>query len=337
MNINNLRKELEQGDTFTYKKLCEVLEEKPKSGNSKPKQLEDWSRYFEFEKDRTKIKILNIRDEVLPDIEKVLKKSKYYNDLETIILYGLKENNGFLRLSKSKALLFTNMVNKNYFISARNEPATSKMTGVDLKFIEAFRNLSSNKLKQIFDRNLKTMKDKALIMVDEVTVICKKEVVSKTISEDREEILETKQIFKVATKEEKDFILDIENETLRILGYEKKSFCFLDGKWNTYMAIVSKRLQKYNIEYYYSAYEITSSQKIINKTINKKQDEIAKLSLNEQVSTSLISSKDKTINNEEMREKLVDILISNNPSIDLMSNFLDVKETYDMIDFDVLN
>ena len=26
MNIDNLRKELEQGDTFTYKKLCEVLE-----------------------------------------------------------------------------------------------------------------------------------------------------------------------------------------------------------------------------------------------------------------------------------------------------------------------
>ena len=60
MNINNLRKELEQGDTFTYKKLCEVLEEKTKGGDSKKKQLDDWNRYFEYEKNGTKIKILNI-------------------------------------------------------------------------------------------------------------------------------------------------------------------------------------------------------------------------------------------------------------------------------------
>ena len=32
MNIENLRKELEQGDTFTYKKLCEVLEEEYSKG-----------------------------------------------------------------------------------------------------------------------------------------------------------------------------------------------------------------------------------------------------------------------------------------------------------------
>ena len=337
MNIENLRRELEQGDIFTYKKLCEVLEEKIKGGDSKKKQLDDWNRYFEYEKNGTKIKILNIRDKELPDVEKVLRKSKYYNDLETIILYGLKENNGFLRLSKSKALLFTNMVNKNYFISTNNEEAVAKMYGVDLDFLHSFRSMSSRKLKDIFDKNLKTMKNKALIIVNEVTIVCEKKVLTTTISENGEEVYETKEIFRRATEDEMSEIVKAENQALKSLGYSDKSSCFLGGAWSMYSTIVNKKLKKHNIEFYYSAYEIISNKDIVTRTITEKEQEIAKNSLNGQVSNSIIQSKDKTINNKETRAKLVDMLISNDTDIDLMSNFLEVKETYEMIDFNMLN
>ena len=81
MNIENLKKELEQTNTFTYKNLCEILEEKTKTGCSKMKQLDDWFRYFEYEKDGRTIKILSIRDKELPDIDNMLGRSKYYDDL----------------------------------------------------------------------------------------------------------------------------------------------------------------------------------------------------------------------------------------------------------------
>lgn len=337
MNINNLKKEYKNKDTFTYKKLCEILEvEYNSGGNKKKKQLEDWERYFEYEKNGTKIKILNIREKPLPDVEKVLRKSKYYNDLETIILYGLKENNGFLRLSKSKALIFTNMVNKNYFISANNEEAVSKMYGIDLDFLQAFRSMSSRKLKDIFDKNLKIMKNKALVIVNNVTIVCVKETVSTEIDEKGEKIYNVREIFRKATDEELKEIVKAEKEALNSLGYEDKSSCFLGKGWGMYSAIVNKKLSKYNIEFYYSAYEIISNKDIITRTITEREQETAKSSLNDNVSDSICKSKNKIINNKETREMLVDMLINENTDIDLMSNFLEIKETYDMIDFNAI-
>ena len=132
MNIENLKKELEQTNTFTYKNLCEILEEKTKTGCSKMKQLEDWFRYFDYKKEDRKIKVLSIRDKELPDIDNMLGRSKYYEDLETIILYALKEEGGSLKVSTSKALGFTNLVNQNYFVLNGNERAVSKFYNVDL-------------------------------------------------------------------------------------------------------------------------------------------------------------------------------------------------------------
>ena len=342
MNIENLRKELEQGDTFTYKRLCEVLEEKTKGGNSKSKQLEDWNRYFEFEKNGTKIKILNIRDKELPDIDKMLGRSKYYNDLETIILYGLKEKGGSLRLSVSKALSFTNMVNQNYFLLNGNESAVSKLYKVDIDFLYAFKNLSRTKLKGIFKRTLDTMKNKALIRYNEVTIICEEKLISSTILENGEEIYETKRVFRKSTEEDDSFIVKIENEALKSVGCTDKKSCYIKGKWGEYIKIINKSLsEKSDILFYYSAYEINSNEEIVMRTITDIENENAKISLNGNISDTISSSKDKSISNTEMREHLVEMLINRETSVDLLSRFIDVKEeyenakeTYEMINYE---
>lgn len=330
MNIDNLRKELEQGDTFTYKKLCEILEEKTKGGYSKQKQLDDWHRYFEYEKNGTKIKILSIRDKELPDIDKLLGRSKYYDDLETIILYALKENCGSLRVSISKALRFTNLVNQNYFALNGNEKAVSKFYEVDLDFLYAFKNLSRTKLKGLFKRTLNTMKNKALIRYNEITMICEEQVISTTILDGEEEVYETRKVFRPSTKEDDRLIVKIENQALRTLGCTDKKSCYLRGKWNEYMEIITKSLsEESDILFYYTAYVINSNEEVVLRTISEIENENAKASLNGNISNSISTSNDKTISDTKMREYLVEMLIKKETSIDLLTKFIHVKEEYE--------
>lgn len=56
MNIDNLKLR----EYKNYKVICNVLEEKIKSGKSKRLQLEDWQRYFEWEKKGHKLRITKI-------------------------------------------------------------------------------------------------------------------------------------------------------------------------------------------------------------------------------------------------------------------------------------
>ena len=156
MNIENLRKELEQGDTFTYKKLCEVLEEEYNGGCKKKKQLEDWERYFDYEKNKTKIKILNIRDRPLPDVNKMLGKSKYYSDLETIILYALNEaKDGVIELTPYKMLNYCNFVSHNYVDCVLKNDLDDD--------IASFRLFLVTKIEDVFKNTINTMENLNLV------------------------------------------------------------------------------------------------------------------------------------------------------------------------------
>ena len=342
MNIENLKKELEQTNIFTYKRLCEILEEKTKGGDSKKKQLEDWFRYFVYEKDGTKIKVLSIRDKELPDIDKTLGRSKYYDDLETIILYALKEEGGSLKVSISKALSFTNLVNQNYFALNGNERAVSKFYNVDLDFLYAFKNLSSTKLRGIFKRTLNTMKNKALILYNEITMVCEEQV--EVNIDDGKEVCESKKVFRPSTREDDRLIVKIENKALKDLGFTDKKSCYVKGKWREYMELISEGLsQESNILFYYTSYVINSNEEVVLRTISERENENAKASLNGNISNSFITSNDKTIANDKLREYLVHMLIEKETSIDLFGKFIDVKnkyetakENYEMINYENL-
>ena len=51
------------GDNLTYKQLCTLLKVPTNGGNAKKIQLEDWLRYFDYEKNGTKFLITDIYDE----------------------------------------------------------------------------------------------------------------------------------------------------------------------------------------------------------------------------------------------------------------------------------
>ena len=339
MNIDNLRKELEQGDTFTYKKLCEVLEvEYNSGGNIKKKQLEDWDRYFEYEKVGTKIKILNIRDKELPDINKMLGKSKYYSDLETLILYALNEtkNKDYLILSVNKALKFTNMVNQNYFLIIGNEESFCKQYDIDIEFLYSFKNLSRKKIKEIFENNLKTMEDKSLIKMNKVTMICEEKVINTSINEDGEVIYETRKIFRKATTEEDSIILNAGKKVLKEMGIVRKHECVKLGRWTEYITKVLEYVhdELEYIDFFYNAYEIISHKDIVIKEISEVEKLNAENSLNTKMCEAMSLTKNKLIKNKEMRESLVDILINTDTLINVKHDLLKARDVSDMTDYD---
>lgn len=73
-----------------YIKMCEVLEEPIKSGRSRTSQIENWARYFKWERIGNKYKILEIYDIVLPQIFTRKKGSKYSDLIYPIIVKLLK-------------------------------------------------------------------------------------------------------------------------------------------------------------------------------------------------------------------------------------------------------
>ncbi len=66
------------GQKYTYKKMCELLDEPYKGGTAKAAQLKEWSRLYKLQKDGTKYTVVQKYDEPLP---KEMRKStsSFYN------------------------------------------------------------------------------------------------------------------------------------------------------------------------------------------------------------------------------------------------------------------
>ena len=80
-----------------YKALCELLGQPVLSGRSKKYQLEDFKRYFDFDKSGIKFIISDIYDTPLSkeDLRKLGNNSIYVNCIEVILLQYLSEQKGF--------------------------------------------------------------------------------------------------------------------------------------------------------------------------------------------------------------------------------------------------
>lgn len=91
---------LEIGMTVkNYKMLCELLGQEVKSGKSKKYQLEDFARYFEWEKSGQKFIISDIYDTPLTkeDKRKLGNNSIYVQCIEVILLQYLSKQEGYTR------------------------------------------------------------------------------------------------------------------------------------------------------------------------------------------------------------------------------------------------
>lgn len=333
-----MKEELKVGQVFkNYKAICEWLGVKPASGNTKISHMKEFDRYCKYHKDGNKFIIDEIYDVPMDKVDKRENNgsdgnSKYYDDIEKVLLYLLqKENKQTIICSVGKALEIVNMINKNYRVARENIKLSSEILGVNETSMFNMFNKYHKGLCDIFENALTKMANQSLIYYSNCIMVSKKEVVPKlnklgeiALDSDNNPIVRMSETHYIATDNELALILKAEEKVLDDLGFKTKQQVVLSGAWNSFSEKVNKILSlDGNINYYYDAYKIICNESGLKKKIKIYQYDESRFSLNDKMIDKLKLSIEKKESNgwypEEVRDtyKLVDDLIDIDTSIDL--------------------
>lgn len=125
MFYNNKQVDIYEGLIVkNYKEMCQLLDEKITGGNSKKAQLNNWKRYFDFQKDGQKFIITKIYTKPLPmsKAEKI-RGGMYVRDIECLLVDLINKSNGSLTISKNclyNKLGLTNDKYANFYRTAHD-------------------------------------------------------------------------------------------------------------------------------------------------------------------------------------------------------------------------
>lgn len=255
MNINKLK----TGQTFkNYKELCVELEwEIKKSVDTKNAQFKTLSRYCKFSKMGHKIKIEEVYATPLPEIENRGKNSVYGNLIQLLISDLLAQCDGHVSISRSKLMLTIGMINCNYSECRELIQKLSAYTGIDEKVIYDFYNTSSSSFKSVIETALNSLMDKRVIMYNKIIKVTEKDQYST----------------RTATERELQLIMDIEKSILEELGYKQISDVRMSKDWKKFREQVKTLLhEQSDINFYFTAYDITIHEKYIVEERNKLVD-----------------------------------------------------------------
>lgn len=241
-----------------YRKMCELLGQKIKAGNSKNLQVKDWKRYFEFKREGHKyiIKDIYIEPKVKED-NRGGNHCIYINELKPLLLDTLLEdtNKGKLLVSIYELLGQLNIIGENYLKFIRNKKELGRLLGIDEELIKHFYHYTYLRLRNNLESALNSLQTDRLIEVEKIIVIVQNSPNSKR---------------EVSSLEEKQ-ILDAEEKVLSIMHRKNiGEIIFLD-LWNIFSSRVIEMLKpKLEIHAYYRAYKISAlGDANVNKPLSK--------------------------------------------------------------------
>ena len=104
----------------SYRELCEVLNEKIKSGKSKRLQLEEMERFFSYKKEGNKFIVTEVFSK--PKKKKTNKKNSAYGELVQVLLadYLIKTNEKIIVRSGQRLMREVGLVNQKYKMNKDN-------------------------------------------------------------------------------------------------------------------------------------------------------------------------------------------------------------------------
>jgi len=284
MNIEKLRNYFKTSNVIAnYRKVCEILEEKIKTGGAKTNQLKYWSDYFKYHKEGNKFIIDEIYDKEVEDMVDNRGGSHnnvaYINIIEKLILDLLVQdrNRGQVFLSRNRLLKELKMINENYAFCKERVPKLSKFMNISEEDIQEFYESSGDTLKRNLENALDRLKKKSLVFWMPAKTVCiatpcidsnknKNAIVNEVntgLDEFDEETFDYNVNYRVdmrhrkASQEEIQMILHAERTILDELHCEGKQQIIKKGMWNNFKEKVKKILMKEaNILFYYESYEI---------------------------------------------------------------------------------
>ena len=286
MNIENLR----VGMTIkNYKMLCELLgiEAKPSSNtNGRKSQHKEFNRYFEYDKQGHKYIITKIYKDVKEKIDnRGGNNTVFADDIEKLILNMLsKSNNDTVTMARGQLYKALSMCNENYLLGRSNINKLAEITEFSKASIYEFYDNNSSKLRDTVERNLKRLRNKALIMWKNTTTVVVTEVIielnelGEPIFDKRTKSIRYKAntVHRLAEKYEEKLILKYEKDVLEEMKIDTMQKVFLLGKWKYFKNEVEKKLRENgtNIDYYYDTYTITFNNDDVKKHLEKLDNSI---------------------------------------------------------------
>ncbi len=284
-----------------YKELCNLLRMEVKSGNSKKIQLNDFKRYFDFEKYGHKFIITDIYEIPLSkeDKRKLGNNSVYVKYIELILLqYLSKQKEQTQTFTKRNLWELLGMVNKKY-----NKISTQKLKEIDYIItqfeINHFYQRCNKKLEQILFSALNNLKNRKLLIWEMQTIIV-------TFDENG------KEKYFLADDEDKKKILQVERYVLKnVMGYEKIIQVFCRFKQNEYYRLVNDKIYElYGWHHYFKQIKLIYTQKDVLEAIQQSEIDFQKTLLNEKIINVLNDNAQEKYNTEkqkleEMRNNLI--------------------------------
>lgn len=264
----------------SYRELCEVLGLEVKSGNTKISQLKELSRHCEYHREGNGYVI----DKVFKEGEVAVKKKrggannkKYQKELEEVMLCMLNTSDSkVIECSVVEALQLCCLINMNYQTGRADLDCTSQVLEMDKLYIADFYNNTHSKLKQIFERVLRSMNNRALVNFSKVARVAYCDDKGNKFTAE-------------ATTEQIKEILSAERRVLDQMGFYGKQQAFASGYWNQFKDRVNELLYKsHGIMYYYDAYSIVLNKEGIRAEVDKLEMLNSKGKLNSTVVQSLM-------------------------------------------------
>ena len=310
---------LYEGQVFkNYKEMCEVLEIKPTTGGAKQAQFKELDTYCEYSKQGHKIIVDTVFE---TPRQKVDGRSSDYREMRNLILRLLALSNQ----ERNRAIFPTSTllqglgaINSNYATGRRQQKALGRHLDIETEYVNDFYNTTHTNLKNALETNLNYLKNERLITWGNTIMVCKNNPKVKlnalgeyVLDEDGRIISEDHQDFRVATVDEKEFIIKTEKEILSNLGYKTIAEVFKHGCVKSFYDTVYSILKREcNINFYFMAYEIIFSREIIEKELERTGGSIQKEKelLNARV-------KDKIIFNAEKRNEKAKHMVSSKQTI----------------------
>ena len=277
-----------------YKELCKAMEWEEKAGNSRVKQLKELDSLCTYYKEGNKFIIVEIYENQREIVDgRKARCSELSEHLQFIILYLLShEEKNRLVVSRSELLTLTGLINKQFYFLNNNKFIYAENRGIKPEVVTETNNRAYSYAVNYLDNSIKALENKALVSCNKVTYInitMKYPIFDKVTksfvkSEEIEEVRE-------ASPDERNFILQCEDEILRKYGLSSKnklSFYRLPK----FREDVLELLETKGIHAYYTCYDIVGNRKYIAEEYENLQQKMNRYvdETNKQIQDKIISS-----------------------------------------------
>lgn len=313
-----------------YKEMCKLLGEEIKGGKGKKFQMDNWKRYFNFEKQGQKFIITEIYDTPFPTVEAQRKREGLYVQyiecllMDLIITSTNKSASGKRQLviPKNKLYEMLGMVNERYsrfygkertliglIEEIENVGAETDDSKFDLSYydVDEFYKMSGSRLNNILKTALKSMRNRRLIDYERSYVI---------VYNDNNTDLDLSNIFddyveegtrKLVNIDEREKIVNIERQALLSLGYKNIQDVFRNNSYKSYQKAIKEILAEQYPEwkFFYPVFYLVHSDDFENQ-LPLKAEEVRKLTMEQrrlELNSKICDSLERSVDNKYVKNQ----------------------------------